>query len=127
MSRDQQCAMKYGNAIPLILVPLAASIAVLPGCSSPHGFMTGAQMQIALALQLPAEVARQAPRDFLYDSTIQCPGVEYHDGVAGSCTAQASTPTGPVDVNVAVTPHYAGTDNISNSTWTIRFDLTGLA
>jgi hypothetical protein len=114
-------------AIPIIRVPLAASIAVLAGCSSPQGFMTGAQMQTALALQLPTEVARQAPRDFLYDSTIQCPGVEYHDGVAGSCAAQASTPNGPVNVNVAVTPHYVGTDNASKSTWTISFDLTGLA
>jgi hypothetical protein len=119
--------MNFRTAIPILLVPLAALIATLAGCSSPQGFMTSAQMQTALALQLPAEVARQAPRDFLYDSTIQCPGVEYHAGVAGSCTAQASTPTGPVDVNVAVTPHYAGTDNASKSTWTVSFDLTGLA
>jgi hypothetical protein len=27
MSREQQCAMKYGKAIPPILVPLAALIA----------------------------------------------------------------------------------------------------
>ena len=115
------------NVIPTVLLSLAASIAVLAGCSSPQGFMTGAQVQTALALQLPAEMARQAPRDFLYTSTIQCPGVEYHDGVTGSCTAQASTSNGPVDVTVAVTPHYTGTDNASNSTWTISFDLTGLS
>jgi hypothetical protein len=115
--------------LPRVVLGVAAAVigAALPGCSSSQGFMTGAQMQTALALQLPAEMERQAPRDSLYASTIQCPGVEYHDGVAGSCTAQASTPTGPVDVNVAVTPHYAGTDNASKSTWTISFDLTGLA
>jgi hypothetical protein len=28
MSREQQCAMKYGKALPLILVPLAALIAL---------------------------------------------------------------------------------------------------
>jgi hypothetical protein len=30
MSREQQCAMKCGTAIPLILVPLAALIAASP-------------------------------------------------------------------------------------------------